>query len=250
MSQIIRSEIKKEVRKLDSKICKIARNFDSLSDFPAEGREGTIYIDKSQNAIYFWDGSSYVPFSTVVSSDIQGYYALLSDYYFDGAATERIITVAEVDTWLDIELTVHPSGTSDFRPSDMKNAIATGHTGTGASGDPIIFDLEGLTVSSSCNFRASLSFIPDEDGGRLDSRMYVERHSAAVPSDDFFLDATGLAMESGADESYANYVNIQFFIGDTINTNGPGDAGKIRFQVKSDVAGTLYTNEIALFIQA
>ena len=80
--------------------------------------------------------------------------------------------------------------------------------------------------------------------------MYVERHSAAVPSDDFFLDATGLAMESGADESYANYVNIQFFIGDTINTNGPGDAGKIRFQIKSDVAGTLSTNEIALFIQA
>jgi hypothetical protein len=250
MSQIIRSEIKKEVRKLDSKICKVARSFDSLTDFPTEGREGTIYIDKSQNAIYFWDGSAYVPFSTVAASDIQGHYALLSDYYFGGLATERVIGVDEIDTWIDIELDVNAAGLSDFRPTDMKNAIATGHTGTGASGDPIIFDLEGLTVSSSCNFRASLSFDPDEDGGRLDSRMYVERHSAAVPSDDFFLEASGVSMESGADEVYANYVNIQFFVGDTINTNGPGDAGKIRFQVKSDVAGTLYTNEIALFIQA
>ena len=56
-------------------------------------------------------------------------------------------------------------------------------------------------------------------------------------------------MESGADESYANNVNIQFFVGDTIDTNAPGDAGKIKFQVKSDVTGTVFMNEMALFIQ-
>ena len=40
-----------------------------------------------------------------------------------------------------------------------------------------------------------------------------------------------------------------FFIGDTIDTNGAGDAGKVRFQVKTDVAGTITMNELALFIQ-
>ena len=91
--------------------------------------------------------------------------------------------------------------------------------------------------------------IQDEDGGRLDSRLFLERHSAALPAEDFPINAAGLAMESGADEEYPHLVNVQFFVGDTINTNAPGDAGKIRFQIKSDVAGTILMNEIALFIQ-
>ena len=56
-------------------------------------------------------------------------------------------------------------------------------------------------------------------------------------------------MESGADEPYPHLVSVQFFVGDTINTNAAGDAGKIRFQIKSDVAGTISMNEMALFIQ-
>jgi hypothetical protein len=56
-------------------------------------------------------------------------------------------------------------------------------------------------------------------------------------------------MESGADEPYPHLVSVQFFIGDTINTYATGDAGKIRFQIKSDVAGTVSMNEMALFIQ-
>ena len=57
-------------------------------------------------------------------------------------------------------------------------------------------------------------------------------------------------MESGADESYPNLVDLQFFVGDTINTNGVDDAGKVRFQVKSDVTGTIEMKEIVLFVQA
>ena len=56
-------------------------------------------------------------------------------------------------------------------------------------------------------------------------------------------------MESGADEEYPHIVNVQFFIGNTINTNGAGDAGKVRFQIKSDVAGTASMNKLALFTQ-
>ena len=184
-----------------------------------------------------------------LSESGQGYYGLLSAYYFDGAATSTEIEIADVDVWQDIIMDVHPQGTSDERISAMVNANVSGHTGTGADGDPIIFLLEGLQQSSSGNLRASLSFNPDEDGGRLDARMFVERHSGATPSSDFALDAAGLSMESGAEEDYPHYVNIKFFVGDTIDTYAAGDAGKIRFQIKSDVPGTISMNEVALFVQ-
>lgn len=179
----------------------------------------------------------------------QGYYGLLSAVYFGGVGTDSEILITEVDVYQDVIMTVHSLGVADERTTGMKTAVASGHTGTGANGSPIVFDLEGLKKSSSGNLRASMTFTPDEDGGRLDSRVVFNRHSAASPSGDFSIDAAGLAMESGADEEYPNLVNVQFFVGDTINTNGVGDAGKIRFQVKSDVPGTLTMNELALFIQ-
>ena len=177
----------------------------------------------------------------------QGYYGLLSDFYFAGTGTSVDIPIEQVDIWQDVVMTVDSSGVADERVSAMKDANALGHSGTGAAGDPIVFLLEGLQPSSSCSLRTSLDFTPDEDGGRLDSRIFLERHEGAGV--DFSIDAAGLAMESGADEAYPNLVNVQFFIGDTIDTNAPGDAGKIRFQIKSDVAGTVTMKEMALFIQ-
>ena len=177
----------------------------------------------------------------------QGYYGLLTDFYFSGTGTSVEITTADVDIWQDVVMTVDSLGVADERVSAMKDAQASGHSGTGAVGDPIVFLLEGLQASSACSLRTSLDFTPDEDGGRLDSRIYLERHAGAGA--DFTIEAAGLALESGADEAYPNLVNIQFFIGDTIDTNAPGDAGKIRFQIKSDVAGTVNMKEMALFIQ-
>ena len=178
-----------------------------------------------------------------------GYIGLLSAIYFDGDATPNELVIEDVDVWQDVVMTIHPLGTSDERVAEMKLANAQGYEGTGAVGDPIVFLLEGLEVKSNATLRTSLTFVPDEDGGRLDSRIFLERHSAAIPASDFPINAAGLAMESGADEEYPHLVNVQFFIGDTINTNGVGDAGKIRFQIKSDVTGTIYMNEMALFIQ-
>ena len=183
----------------------------------------------------------------LIKTNIQGYIGLLSAYYFGGVATESAITIDEVDVWQDVIMTIHPQGTSDQRVADMKTAQPQGYEGTGAEGDPLVFLLEGLVEQSSCNLRTSLSFIPDDDGGRLDSRAYFERHSGA--GDDFTIEASGLPMEGGADETYANNVNIQFFVGDTIDTNAPGDAGKLKFQIKSDVTGTVFMNEMALFVQ-
>ena len=193
----------------------------------------------------------------IIKTNIQGYIGLLSGVYFgDATGTSNELVIEDVDVWQDVVMTIqapvegqHLGGISDERVRDMKDANTVGYEGDGSVGNPIKFLLEGLVEQSSATLRTSLTFVPDEDGGRLDSRMFLERHSGATPSEDFPINAAGLAMESGADEEYPHLVNVQFFVGDTINTNGPGDAGKIRFQIKSDVTGTIYMNEMALFIQ-
>ena len=187
----------------------------------------------------------------LTSNDIsglqQGYIGLLSAYYFGGVATSSEIEIAEVDVWQDVIMEIDPLGVADERVAAMKTAQAVGFEGNGPSGDPIVFLLEGLEVQSFATLRTSLSFTPDQDNGRLDSRILLERHNGAGA--DFTINAAGLAMTSGADEIYPHNVSVEFFIGDTIDTNGPGDAGKVRFQVKSDVTGTISMNEMALFIQ-
>jgi len=189
--------------------------------------------------------------ATEVKEIIQGYYALLSNFYFTGgAATEVVVPVGGTGIWTDVELTVDPLGTFDFRPDGMTAAQSVGHLGTGANGDPILFKLEGLTQSSSCSLRTALTFDPDEDGGRLEARLLFKRHSGTTPGTDFAIEATSLAMESGADLDYSATPNVQFFIGDTIDTNGIGDAGTVQVQFKTDVAGIISMRELALFIQA
>ena len=184
--------------------------------------------------------------SDITALDNQGYIGILSPFYFDGAATSTEIVIEEVDVWQDVIMEIHANGVSDERVTAMKQAQAVGYEGDGTLNNPIVFLLEGLVESSFCTLRTSLSFTPDEDGGRLDSRLFIERHIGA--GDDFSINAAGLSMESGADEIYPHLISTEFFIGDTIDTNGVGDAGKVRFQIKSDVTGTVSMNEMALFI--
>lgn len=180
----------------------------------------------------------------------QGYISLLSPLYFGGSATTFDIPLESVNTWLDVELDVDPNGTFDYRVTSMKTAQLSGYTGTGATGDPIIFLLEGLELTSSADIRVSMSFNPDDDGGRLDSRLNFFRHGGiALSATNFHIESSSLAMNSGAEEEYGYLPDIKFFIGDTIDTNGPGDAGRVCFQIKSDVPGTVTMNEIAMFIQ-
>ena len=97
--------------------------------------------------------------SNLVADDIQGYYGLLTNFYFVGATpTVTEIDTDDVDQWLDINFDVDALGNFDNRPSAMKDANAVGHTGAGTPADPILFYLEGLTQAASCNFRASVSY--------------------------------------------------------------------------------------------
>lgn len=179
----------------------------------------------------------------------QGYIALLSSVYFGGSATTFDIPLESVNTWVDVELAVDPAGSFDYRVTSMKTSQLSGYTGTGSNADPIIFLLEGLELTSSADIRVSMSFDPDDDGGRLDSRLNFFRHNGTTPSENFHIEASSLAMESGADIDYSYLPNIKFFVGDTIDTNGPGDAGRVCFQIRTDVPGTVTMNEISMFIQ-
>ena len=174
----------------------------------------------------------------------QGYFALLTNFYFTGGvATETEISVADIDTFVDVNFDVDALGLFDYRPAQMQAAEPTPYDeSTG------IFSLEGLTLESSCQFRASMSFEPDEDEGQLEARLLFNRHSGTTPSDDFPIESVALSMSQGADIEYPAEPLLSFFVGDTIDTNAPGDAGKCKFQIKSSVPGTVRMRALTWYI--
>ena len=174
----------------------------------------------------------------------QGYFAVLTNFYFTGGvATETEIAVDDIDTFVDVNFDVDALGLFDYRPAQMQAAEPTPYDeSTG------IFSLEGLTLESSCQFRASMSFEPDEDEGQLEARLLFNRHSGTTPSDDFPIESVALSMSQGADIEYPAEPLLSFFVGDTIDTNAPGDAGQCKFQVKSSVPGTVRMRALTWYI--
>ena len=110
------------------------------------------------------------------------------------------------------------------------------------------FNLEGLTTTAFCSFRASMSFEPDEDEGQLEARLFFERHTGTVPNDPFPIEDVILTMNQGADIEYPAEPLLSFFVGDTIDTNSEGDAGRCKFQIKSSVAGTVRMRALTWYI--
>lgn len=174
-----------------------------------------------------------------------GYYGILTDFFFGGSGTTTEIST--IDTWTDVNFTVHDTGSNeglfDKRPPVMVEANAAGTEGANKT-----FLLEGLTTNAFCNFKSGFLFNPDVDGGKVEARLLFERHSGTVPADNFPIETVALQMESGADIEYPSLVELDFFVGDTIDTNAAGDAGKCRFQIKSDVTGTLTMKELVWYI--
>ena len=191
--------------------------------------------------------SSFTP-SGLNLGEIQGYYGLLTDFYFGGTATETVIDLNNLNTWVDVDIDIASEGLFDSRPQDMKDAQALGHEGDGSASNPVIFKLEGLDIRSFANFRASMAFEPEDDEGQLESRLLFNRHSGTVPSDDFAIEEVSLSMFNGADVDYVSEPMLSFFIGDTIDTNAAGDAGKCKFQIKSNVTGIIKLRALTWYI--
>tara|TARA_R100001463_G_scaffold42850_4_gene89593 strand:+ start:1166 stop:1846 length:681 start_codon:yes stop_codon:yes gene_type:complete len=184
---------------------------------------------------------------------ITGYYGLLTEFYYGGNATTTTITEADINNWVDVNIDIYQgpelnAGLFDRRPPVMKDARDKGHDGTGQTGSPIVFHLEGLTTHAFANFRASMSFNPEEDESQLESRLLFNRHSGTTPSGDFAIEEVSLSMQNGADIEYVSEPMLSFFVGDTIDTNHPHDAGKCRFQIKCNVPGTLSIRALTWYI--
>ena len=174
----------------------------------------------------------------------QGYFAVLTNFYFTGGvATETEISVDDINTFVDVNFDVDTQGLFDYRPAQMQAAEPTPYDSS-----TNLFKLDGLTLESSCQFRASMSFEPDEDEGQLEARLLFNRHSGTTPSDDFSIESVALTMSQGADIEYPAEPLLSFFVGDTIDTNAPGDAGKCKFQVKSSVPGTIRMRALTWYI--
>jgi hypothetical protein len=93
-----------------------------------------------------------------------------------------------------------------------------------------------------------MEFTPDEDGGQVDTRIFFTRHTGATPSEPFPIEEVTLSMQQGADIAYVAEPMLSFFVGDTIDTNGVGDAGSFKFQFKTNVPGTLTMRALTFYI--
>ena len=177
--------------------------------------------------------------------DVQGYFGLLTNFYFTGGiATETVVEIEDINTWVDVEFTTDALGLFDKRPTAMKDAVADPYDDTTG-----YFTLEGLSQDSSVTFRASMTFEPDDDEGQLTTRLNFQRHSGTTPSEDFQITDVALSMGQGADIEYPAEPTLTFFVGDTIDTAAPGDAGKCKFQVNSTVPGTVKMLALTWYIK-
>jgi len=213
--------MREEIKKIKKDVCNLSRKINKVNSA----------LDNEEDA-----------------SSLKGYYSLLSPFYFGGEATETVIDLLQVNQWVDVTLNIDSDGLFDYRPQAMVDAQLIGHEGNGSAGNPVVFKLEGLDIRSFANFRASISFEPEDDEGQLESRLLFNRHSGTTPSTDFPIEEVSLSMNNGADVDYVSEPMLSFFIGDTIDTNAVGDAGKCRFQIKSNVTGILKLRALTWYI--
>ena len=235
-------------------------SFDVRPDFVSTAELDTIekevskiVFDEDETVNKYWNGTEWITLASQseindrVNEHSQGYIGLLSSFYFEGSSTETVIGADDVGGFVDVNLTVDPLGVFDNRPTDMKED-STGYSGTGVSGDPYIFSLEGLDTTSFATFRVSMDFTPLSDEGQIESRILFDRHSGTSPSEQFSIEEVSLSMQQGAAIAYTAEPLLSFFVGDSIDTNAPGDSGKVRFQIKSNVEGSLKIRALTLYV--
>jgi hypothetical protein len=172
----------------------------------------------------------------------QGYLNIATAYMAAGAATDTVVAVADVDTWVDVAFTV--DATVDKRPGSMIAAQATAYDETNK-----VLTLEGLTSGASASVSPSFSFDPDEDDGEISIRLLFAHHSGVTPTSSS-VESVVATMAQGADEDYVFQPQLSFPVSDDIDTNGAADSGTVKLQVKSTVAGTVSMREINYYFYA
>ena len=214
-------------------------NSNDLTDMNTENpSDGEILVYNSEDEA--WENVS----RSVEGNANIGYFGLLTDFYNGGSTTNTLIRNHDVNQWVDVDfVTATNNGLFDFRPETMLNAVTDPYDD--ATG---LFSLEGLTTTSFGTFRASFTFAPKVDEGEIDVRLCFKRHSGTTPQSDFYIEQNTMTMNKGCNIEYPAEPTLTFFVGDTIDTNGVGDAGKCKFEIKSTVAGTVKMRALTWYL--
>ena len=227
----------------------------------ATGMGGAFFLNTNTNELFGpktfagWPATPLTTFSnSTTAKGVSGYLGLLSSYYFGGSGTVTTIADSQVDTWIDVELAIDANGEFDYRPVDMIGADTEGYSGTGASADPFLFNLAGLTQASFGKMRVTALYDPEIDEGQLDVRLLFTPNSAGAFGQ-FAIAEQAASMFQGADVDYFIEPTITFFVGNTIEdisatTGTPGDWGKFQLQIRSTVEGDFDLRGLTMYVHS
>jgi len=219
---------------------------EEIASWNMEGHEkGALVWNTTTSQNQFWDGEKWIPILSEeelqdsVKEDIQGYYAVISNYYSADAAVKAGNPVVEVieDVWTKLE--VQPLVELDESPDSTKSiGIFNSTTNT--------FTLAGLDAGSNIIMRTLVRLRPDVDGGAASLRLNFTPNVGPQ----FQIESQLFNMTKGADVDYQDESIITAFAGSNLAGNTIAEAGSFIVEVNSTVdtdvevlAFTLYINK-------
>jgi len=174
-----------------------------------------------------------------VKEDIQGYIAVISDYYSSDAAVRASNPVIEVveDVWTQLE--IQPLLLLDETP-DVQKQIGIFDAATNS------FSLAGMDAGSNMIMRTLIRLNPDVDEGAASLRLNFTTNTG----DSFPIESQLFNMTQGADKDYQDESIITAFAGSNLAGLTKETAGSFIVEVNSSVdtdlevlAFTLYINK-------
>ena len=129
------SELEQKIKKLERKLCCKTGYYDTFNDFPIEGENNVLYIDKRTGSIFIWNGSSYIYNDDIISSQntltvivnpLTGSDTRSQSDYFSG---QTFLTLTKALQFANrssrSEINVVLQNTSDANPAILMNPDGT-----------------------------------------------------------------------------------------------------------------------------
>ena len=172
-----------------------------------------------------------------VKEDIQGYIAVISDYYSGDAAVAASNPVVEVveDVWTQLE--IQPLVILDETPDSQKE-IGIFDTATNS------FSLAGLDAGSNMVMRTLIRLRPDVDEGAASLRLNFTTNTG----ESFSIESRLSDMAQGADVDYQDESIITAFAGSNLAGATKETAGSFIVEVNSSVDADLEVLAFTLYI--
>lgn len=205
--------------------------------------KGVIVFNTDLGLNQYYDGSQWISvlseeaLQDSVKEDIQGYYAVISNYYSTDAATKAGNPVVELveDVWtkLDIQILVELDESPD---STKEIGIFNSATST--------FTLAGLDAGSNIIMRTLVRLRPDVDEGAASLRLNFTPN-VGTP---FQIESQLFNMTQGADVDYQDESIITAFAGSNLAGATLAEAGSFNIEINSTVDAELEVLAFTLYI--